>query len=783
MSRHGTAPAAPATLVAAAGVSMAFIAGICVFAAVPAAAQVVPQQGNSEAEYRSMHAASAAVVWAAGRGGRYAMTTDGGTTWRADSVSGAADLFFTGVWAEDARTAYLLGTSFDGGLARIYHTDDGGVTWTQQWERRGEGVFFDALRCWDARRCIAFSDPVAGAFLIARTSDGRSWHETPRDGVPAPLEGEAGFAASGTAMTTWGERHAWIGTGGGANARVYHTRDGGESWSVSDTPLPGNATSGIFGIAFRDSINGVAVGGDYQQRHEAQRNVLRTRDGGRSWEIVGSSMPAGVRYGVAYGPAFTDPATRTGSRPLLAVGPSGVGVSYDDGASWAALDTTHYNTLTFSNAGDAWIGGPAGRIARIDRRTLGSPAASAVQYPTRFDPQLVQQPAVRDALAWLEANFDAQVDEWIRITEIPGTSKHEQARAAHVKAQLEAVGLVVTIDSIGNVTARRPGTGGGETVVFAAHLDTVHPLDTDVSVRRDTAVIDGERREVLRAPGVFDNSASVANMLAMARALNSAGVRTRGDIIFVGTVQEELGLIGMDYWLESNPGVADVLIALDGGLPNINYGALGIYWTRYSFHGEGSHTNTSAGRPHPARALADAIRGIYEIDIPDYMGGAVYNVGMLSGGRIFNAIPEDVSFTMDLRSVNPILLTDLDAEIDSIVAAAARAHGVRWSKEQTLRNRAGGTEQMLADRRSHPLIQTALDAHARIGVTSRAVATGSTDANAGVVRGVPSISIGRSIGGDQHTLSEWSDVESALPATKIALLIGIAMAGLATPLP
>jgi acetylornithine deacetylase/succinyl-diaminopimelate desuccinylase-like protein len=395
--------------------------------------------------------------------------------------------------------------------------------------------------------------------------------------------------------------------------------------------------------------------------------------------------------------------------------------------------------------------------------------AAAQEYPTRFSDAIARIPAVRDALAWLEDNFDAHVEEWIRITEIPGMSGHEAARAAYVKAQLEAEGLAVTIDSIGNVIARRPGVGGGETVVFAAHLDTVHPLDTDVTVRRDGGV--------LRAPGIFDNSASVANMLAIVRALNRAGVRTHGDIVFIGTAQEELGLKGMDYWLETNPGVADVLVALDGGLPTVSYGALGIYWTRYFFRGAGSHTNTSAGKPHPARALADAIRAIYAIEIPQVAGGAVYNVGMLDGGRIFNAIPEEVSFTLDLRSVNPALLDSLDRAVTARVAAAAAAHGVDWSKEEVTRNRAGGTEDMLADARRHPLVQTALDAHAFLGIQSRAAPTGSTDANAGVVRGIPSISIGRSRGGDQHTLSEWSDIESALPAAKIALLIGLSMAG------
>jgi tripeptide aminopeptidase len=455
-----------------------------------------------------------------------------------------------------------------------------------------------------------------------------------------------------------------------------------------------------------------------------------------------------------------------------------------------------FRALHAPGAGIVWTGGrgvagPEGRIAHMSGAAIEQAAVAArreppahqQEYPTRFSAELTRRPAVRDALAWLDANFDRQLEEWIRITEIAAPSRQEQRRAAYVKAQLEAEGLVVTIDSIGNVTARRPGTGGGETVVIAAHLDTVHPIDTDVTVRRDSTRQDGRTARVLRAPGVFDNSASVANMLAMVRALNRANVRTRGDIVFVGTVQEELGLIGMDYWLEKNPGVADVLVALDGGLPNVNYGALGIFWTRYHFRAPGSHTNTSAGKPHPARALADAIRAIYEIQIPEYMGGAVYNVGMLDGGKIFNAIPEEVSFTMDLRSVNPILLDDLDRQIDSAVARAAAAHRVEWAKEQVTRNRAGGTEQMLADRRRHPLIQTAVDAHAHFAITARAVATGSTDANVGVVRGIPSISIGRSFGGDQHTLAEWSDVDSSLPATKIALLIALAMAGLSTPLP
>ncbi len=135
-------------------------------------------------------------------------------------------------------------------------------------------------------------------------------------------------------------------------------------------------------------------------------------------------------------------------------------------------------------------------------------------YPTKFSAQLPELPVVRDALAYIDDNFESQVSEWIHITQIAAPSGHEGERAAYIHAQMEQLGLEVTIDSIGNVIGRRRGTGGGETLVFAAHMDTVHPLGTDLTVTREAGR--------LHAPGVYDNSASVANMLAAARAIQSA---------------------------------------------------------------------------------------------------------------------------------------------------------------------------------------------------------------------------------------------------------------------
>ena len=395
-------------------------------------------------------------------------------------------------------------------------------------------------------------------------------------------------------------------------------------------------------------------------------------------------------------------------------------------------------------------------------------AAQTPSYPTAWDPALLRRPDVAAALGHLDRAFPQQVEEWIRIAQMVGKSIREQARGAYVKAQFEREGLAVRVDSIGNVTGVRKGTGGGPKIVFAAHMDIVHAVETNLAVRRDG--------DTLRAPGIFDNSSSVANMLATIRALNAAKVATAGDLVFVATVQEELGLRGMQYWFDHNP-EPDLLIAMDGGLGPVSYGALGIYWTRYRYTSEGSHTLQSRGKPTPVLAMADAVQRIYQLQPPALPNGAVINVGQVHGGVIFNGIPQDLYFTVDLRSSDPLLLDSLDRQIGQIAQEAADRARVKLVVEIEQKNRAGGTERQLARVRQHPLVQTAIDIQQQLGVSfgmpgaQQALATGSTDANIGVVAGVPSIAIGRSYGGDQHTLSEWAHWPSALQGTKLTLLL------------
>ena len=315
-----------------------------------------PQVAGTEAEFRGLYAPGRGTVWAAGRGGVFARTTNGGTTWTASSVPDAGHLFFVDVHATGDRTAWLLGTAFEGNEGRIYRTDDGGETWSLQYSRSAPGMFLDGMAFWHASHGVAFGDPVDGHFVVLVTEDGSVWREVAAEALPEPLAGEAAFAASGTAIAVYGAGHAWFGTGGGDHARVFRTTDGGRQWTVVSTPLPAGSSAGIFGLAFRDARRGVAVGGDYRAPDGSAPNLMRTSDGGLTWTVVSATGLVGVQYGVVH----------VDESVYVAGGPTGTAVSVDDGLIWSRLDSTAYNTVTAAGALAAvWAAGRAGRVARL----------------------------------------------------------------------------------------------------------------------------------------------------------------------------------------------------------------------------------------------------------------------------------------------------------------------------------------------------------------------------------------------------------------------------------
>lgn len=347
-------------------------AGVCgvalaALAAVPAQAHAPAHRswhwapkdtGVPEARLRGLSAVGRDTAWVSGTGGTVLRTTDGGASWRNVSPPGAADLQFRDIEAFDARRAVVLAIG-EGEASRVYRTDDGGTTWTESFRNTDAKAFYDCLTFFDHRHGLAMSDPVDGKFRILSTGDGgRTWKVLPSDGMPAALDGEAGFAASGQCLVASGPRDAWLATGGGARARVLHSADRGLTWTAADTPIPADDPArGVFALAFRDRTHGLAVGGDYRADQPSPQAAARTSDGGRTWQSTTASPPA-YRSGVTWLPH-----SRTAA---LAVGPTGTDLTTDGGRTWRTVDTGSYDTVDCAPDLGCWAAGETGRVARLE---------------------------------------------------------------------------------------------------------------------------------------------------------------------------------------------------------------------------------------------------------------------------------------------------------------------------------------------------------------------------------------------------------------------------------
>jgi photosystem II stability/assembly factor-like uncharacterized protein len=307
----------------------------------------------SNADFRGLCAVSPKVAWASGTKGTFGRTTDGGTTWSVGTVPGAAKLDFRDVEAFGESTAYLLSAG-PGEDSRIYKTTDGGKTWALQFKNADPEAFFDAIAFWDEKNGIALSDPVKGQFRLIFTIDGgANWKPLPGKDLPPALPNEAAFAASGTCLVTQGNSDVWFATGGGKTARVFHSANRGQSWTVSDTPLIAGAESaGIFSIAFRDKNQGMIVGGDYRKPNDTGATAAITNDGGKTWTLLDKQLP--FRCGVGWA-----------ADRWVAVGTSGSHSSQDNGTTWTLLDRENYNAVAFTSTGEGWAVGPKGRIAKF----------------------------------------------------------------------------------------------------------------------------------------------------------------------------------------------------------------------------------------------------------------------------------------------------------------------------------------------------------------------------------------------------------------------------------
>lgn len=410
--------------------------------------------------------------------------------------------------------------------------------------------------------------------------------------------------------------------------------------------------------------------------------------------------------------------------------------------------------------------------AQFDQQALGRASDAAKQ--------LLLHPGVQKGLAFLKSDQEQTLRDQKTITEIPAPPFLEEKRASYYFDRLQKAGLSkVVTDSEGNVYGRHNGLRKNPTVFVAAHLDTVFPPDTDVSVK--------EKDGRIYAPGISDNGRGLAEILSVVRALQISGIQTEGSIIFGGDVGEEgLGdLRGMKAFFKENNAI-DAFISIDSAKPgNIVYLATGSRRYEVTYTGPGGHSFGAFGAPSAIHALGRAIAKISDLKTPENPK-TTFTVGTITGGTSVNSIAEQASMLIDMRSNDAQELKTLEAAVLACIAKAAEEENHRWQTEEIhvqlklVGDRPAGSQSV-----NGIMVQTAWACSEAIGVQPQLGSAGSTDANLPISQGIPAVTLGRGgLSGGAHTLQEWFDPKDAYLGPQILFLTLLSLVGVAdTTLP
>ena len=384
---------------------------------------------------------------------------------------------------------------------------------------------------------------------------------------------------------------------------------------------------------------------------------------------------------------------------------------------------------------------------------------------------------VQSALDALRIDNAWTLNQQAEICEIPAPPFGEAARGEAVRQRFLALGLrQVRVDAEGNVIGERPGTGPGPRIALTAHLDTVFPDSTDVTVTRQGTRLSG--------PGIGDDCRGLAVILAVAKALNRTNVTTPGTIVFVATVGEEGpgNLRGVRHLFDKkSAGELAGFISVDGTGLGLTSRGIGSHRYRVTFQGPGGHSFGAFGMPNPIHAMGRAIAALSEVVVP-VNPKTTFSVGIVEGGTSVNSIAMSSSMDIDFRSERQDILDQLDARLRRIVAEAIAAEKARWPASPVNLEAVTvdiGRRPAAGQPDEAPIVQAAVSSARRLGFTP-AIAASSTDANYPMSLGVPAVTIdGGGAGRGAHSLSEsYDDGPDGWKGPQWALLLTLQLAGL-----
>ena len=336
------------------------------------------------------------------------------------------------------------------------------------------------------------------------------------------------------------------------------------------------------------------------------------------------------------------------------------------------------------------------------------------------------------------------VDLAATLVQIPAPTGDEAARSAFVARWFAERGLPPRVDDLHDVVATVSGMDpNAPAVLLAAHLDTVFAKETPLPVRRE-----GGR---VHSPGIGDNCVGIAAVLSLPQILREAGERPATDLLLTGNVGEEgLGnLRGIRAVLDAEPRVGAVVAVEGHVLGRVTHVAVGSRRYRITATGPGGHSWGDWGRPSALHALARLVADLDAIPLPR-VPKTTLNVGMIEGGISVNSIAPSASCLVDLRSVDESSLARLSERVLRVVDGAGR-DGIAFEREE-LGIRPAGVVPL-----AQPIVRIAAETLASLGIDASFDAS-STDANIPISRGIPSLCVGLTTGGNVHREDEYINV-------------------------